>query len=266
MHQHLVHVRRVGQDSARGTGEALSYVDSRRQGGPQELECFLNNRLELEQLGGLFRVTTEGQNLRHEFFGPFPRSEDLPQTVLHRCPRRGIEQSQFGEAHDSAENIVEAVRHTPGECANSLHFLGLAQGGFCMLAYGDFCLQLSMHPQKIGRPFCNASFESRIYRLNTPLIASSDVPRRTRATNHTAEEKRYRSLEDDVPELLHPCLQQHQVGMYRTFEAHLQTACHFTRRHPMGDIRFENPCHTSRLLGICLALEFYERLLNFAQQ
>ena len=87
MQQHLVHVHGGGQDGARGDGEVLSYVDSRRQGGPQELESALNNRLQLDQLGGLFRLPTERQNLRHEFFGPFPSSEDLSQIVLHGGPR-----------------------------------------------------------------------------------------------------------------------------------------------------------------------------------
>src|SRR5438132_4310492 len=79
----------------------------------------------------------EGEDLLHQLFGTFSRSEHILEMLPHGTALRYFIDGELREAQDSRQDIIEVMGNAPGQSANGFHFLGLAQLRFKLFAFGD---------------------------------------------------------------------------------------------------------------------------------
>jgi hypothetical protein len=72
IHEYLVHLRRISQDSARRRVEVWADIEGRGQRRPQQAQGVLHNAVQLDGLPFGLAPATEGKNLLHQVSGALP--------------------------------------------------------------------------------------------------------------------------------------------------------------------------------------------------
>ncbi len=85
-----------------------------------------DERVQIEDARLKHLLSAEGEELAREGRGAITRVVDLLQVRAHGVVRAEPLQEGVGVAEDHGEQIVEVVRHAPGEAADGLHLLRLA--------------------------------------------------------------------------------------------------------------------------------------------
>ena len=75
----------------------------------------------------LLLPSAEGQDLPNQLGGPRPALRDRLEVLEHGVVVADVHLRQLGVAADRRQDVVEVVRDAPGQRADGLHLLGLAQ-------------------------------------------------------------------------------------------------------------------------------------------
>ncbi len=86
------------------------------------------------------RFSSERKQLARQFRRAVRKVNDLLKVVTQGLGRIGFAQAERCITADSRQKIVEFVGHAASEGAHALHFLGLQQLAFEVLALGDVAL------------------------------------------------------------------------------------------------------------------------------
>ena len=95
IHDHLMNLRRIGEDESGVRCEVLVDGNGRRQEGPQHLQCFLDNDNWLEWDLFAFRLTAEGEDLLDQILGSMTGLDDLIEVLRYQGIRQGCRLGPF---------------------------------------------------------------------------------------------------------------------------------------------------------------------------
>ena len=74
-------------------------------------------------------LTAEGEDLLDQVTGAFPGGEHFFEMALRPTTVQDIIQGQFSITQNCGQNIIKVMGNPPGEGADCLHFLDLAELG-----------------------------------------------------------------------------------------------------------------------------------------
>ncbi len=100
---------------------------SHGQGCPQQFNCFFDDKCSLDWITLSIRLTTEGQNLEHQFPSPVTGLEYLLQILCHLSILFSFAFCKLCKTHDGRKNIIKIMGNTTSQSADGLKLLGLLQ-------------------------------------------------------------------------------------------------------------------------------------------
>src|SRR4029077_5592849 len=125
IHRHLVQMRGIPDDRGVSGLEPALETYPGRQGGTEELECLLDDRLDVHWYALTETAATEAQDTIDERFGAPRCMHYVVEIASQRRVWRRTLVRKLPVAEDRTEDVVEVVGDATGEGADRFHLLRL---------------------------------------------------------------------------------------------------------------------------------------------
>ena len=121
VHDHLCKLGGVGPDIAQSLSRRDHQLDVLANQAPQHVLHARDHRIHVQDDGVLYLLSTEGQQLARQRYGPLSGMQDLAQIRAQRVPIARLRQRELGRAVDDGQQVVEIVGDAPRELTHALH-------------------------------------------------------------------------------------------------------------------------------------------------
>jgi len=127
IHHDLVNLGWIGKHRSAVGIDLLADFDGGGQRGPQQLEDLLDNGLDLQRFSFQIGAPAEGKDLLDQFLGAVGGREYVAQKKLALTVRGQFMAGHLRKTNERGQDIIKIMGNTPGQGADGLHLLGLAE-------------------------------------------------------------------------------------------------------------------------------------------